>query len=56
MDFSTLSKLDLTRSLVLSGVQGNVYLICNLTHYFVVVMTFLQLVFIILADNSLFLL
>ena len=56
MDFSTLSKMDLTRSLVLSGVQGNVYLICNLTHYFVIVMTFLQLVFIILADNSLFLL
>ena len=58
MDFSTVLQMDLTRSLVPSVVQGSVYLISNYTHYwyFVTVMTFLQLAFIILADNSLFLL
>ena len=51
-DFSTFSRIDLMRSLVLSVVQGSVYF-CN--YYFVTVITFLQLAFIILA-NILFLL
>ena len=53
-DFSTFSRIDLMRSLVLSVVQGSV-LTSVTTHYFVTVITFLQLAFIILA-NILFLL
>ena len=54
-DFSTFLRIDLMRSLVLSVVQGSVYFDSVTTHYFVTVITFLQLAFIILA-NILFLL